>query len=53
MSANSKTSLGTTLLLILLGLAALFAGAKWLAVLIPAALFVWYSAKPRLGKRRN
>jgi hypothetical protein len=53
MSANSKKSLTTTFLLILLGLTALFAGAKWLTVLVPVALFVWYTGKPRLGSGRN
>ena len=46
MSANSKKSLGGTTLLILLGMAVLIAGAKWLMVLIPAAVLVWYAAKP-------
>jgi hypothetical protein len=53
MSANSKKSVGTTALLILLGMAALYGGSKWLALLIPAALFVWYTAKPGLGTGRN
>ena len=53
MSANSKKSLATTILLIILGLATLFAGAKWLMVLIPAALLVWYTAKLRLRTGRN
>ena len=52
MSANSKKSLGTTVLLILLGLAALVAGAKWLTVLIPAAMIVWYVG-PTLRSGRN
>ena len=53
MSANSKKSLGGTTLLILLGMAVLIAGAKWLTVLIPAAVLVWYAAKPRLRTGRN
>ena len=53
MSANSKKSMGSTALLIFLGMAALYGGSKWLALLIPAALFVWYTAKPRLRTGRN
>jgi hypothetical protein len=44
MSADSKKSTGATLIFILLGLAALFGGAGWLTLLIPAAVLVWYSA---------
>jgi hypothetical protein len=68
MSANSETSnststnlgptnLGSTLvwtiLLILLGVAALCGGTKWLALLIPAAMLVWYGAGPTLRSGRN
>ncbi len=53
MSANSKKSMGWTVVLILLGMGALYGGSKWLALLIPAALFVWYAAKPRLRTGRN
>jgi hypothetical protein len=53
MSANSKKSMGWTVVLILLGMAALFGGSKWLTLLIPAALLVWYAAKPILGTGRN
>jgi hypothetical protein len=42
MSADSKKSMGGTSVLILLGLIALCAGPKWLVVLIPAAVLVWY-----------
>jgi hypothetical protein len=45
MSANSKKSMGWTVVLILMGMAALYGGSKWLGLLIPAALFVWYTAK--------
>jgi hypothetical protein len=48
-----KQSLTSTLLLILLGVAAFLGGAKMLIVLVPAALLVWYSARPMLGSNRN
>jgi len=41
------------MVLILLGVAALFGGVKSLVVLDPAALLVWYAAAPVQGKRRN
>ena len=53
MSMNSKKSMGWTIVLILLGLVALFAGEKWLVLLIPAAMFVWYSAGSILRTGRN
>jgi hypothetical protein len=53
MSANSKKSMGWTVILILLGMAALFGGSRWLTLLIPAALLVWYAAKPILRTGRN
>jgi hypothetical protein len=53
MSANSKKSMGWTMVLICLGLLALFGGEKWLALLIPAAVFVWYAARPMLRTGRN
>jgi hypothetical protein len=53
MSAHSKKSLTSTLLLIFLGAAALVGGAKWLVILIPAAVLVWYSARPALRSGRN
>jgi len=53
MSVDSKKSVGWTGILILFGMAALYGGSKWLSLLIPAALVVWYAAKPRLGTGRN
>jgi hypothetical protein len=50
---NSKKSMAGTLILILLGLVALFVGVKWLVVLIPAAMLVWYGASPVLRSGRN
>jgi len=34
------------MVLILFGLGSLLGGVKWLAVLIPAAILVWYGAGP-------
>ena len=45
--------MGSTILLILLGVAALFGGAKWLALLIPAAIVVWYGTRPMLRSGRR
>ena len=53
MSANSKKSMGWTIVPIILGMAALYGGSKWLSLLIPAALFVWFTAKPSLRTGRN
>ncbi len=53
MNSNYKKSIAGSLLLILLGMATIFAGTKWLAVLIPLAKLVWYGAVPALGGRRN
>ncbi len=53
MSADSKKSVGWTAVLILLGMAALYGGSKWLALLIPVALLVWYGAAPLLRSSRN
>jgi len=53
MSGNSKKSMGGMIVLILLGLAALLGGEKWLVLLIPAATAVWYSARPVLRGGRN
>jgi hypothetical protein len=53
MSANTKKSMSATILLILLGMLVLFTGEKSLVVVIPAALFVWYGAAPKLRSGRN
>jgi len=53
MSANSKKSMGWAIVLIILGMAALYGGSKWLGLLIPAALLVWFTAKPTLRTGRN
>jgi Na+/H+ antiporter NhaC len=53
MGANSKKSMAWSLVLILLGMAALYGGSSWLTILIPAALAVWFTARPRLRTGRN
>ncbi len=53
MSADSKKSLGLSILLILLGLVALFGGQKWLVLLIPAAVFIRFTAGSMLRRGRN
>ena len=53
MSAKSKKSMGWAIVLIILGMAALYGGSKWLGLLIPAALLVWFTAKPTLRTGRN
>jgi hypothetical protein len=53
MSVNSKKSTGSMLLLVLLGIAALYGGTKALIVLIPVAVLVWYGARPILRGGRN
>ena len=53
MSANSKKSVGWTVVLILVGMAALYGGSKWLGLLIPAAMLVWYSVAPSFRTGRN
>jgi hypothetical protein len=53
MSAQSKKSLGWTLVLVLLGLTALFGGMKTLVLLLPAAWFVWHEARPITRSGRN
>jgi len=53
MSMNSKKSMGWTVVLIALGLAALFGGEKWLTLIIPAAILVWYGGRTTLRSGRN
>jgi len=53
MSSNSKKSMGWSIVLILLGLAALVGGERWLLLLIPAAILIWYGVGPMLSSGRN
>ncbi|MGA3348358.1 MAG: hypothetical protein ABSC33_04995 [Candidatus Sulfotelmatobacter sp.] len=51
MSADSKKGYGSTLVMMILGLLALYGGAQWLVVLIPGAVVVWYAAARTMLKR--
>lgn len=53
MSMNAKKSMGWTAVLILMGVVAFVGGMKWLVVLIPAAMMVWYGVGPSLRSGRN
>jgi hypothetical protein len=53
MSADVKKSTAATVMFVLFGLAALFGGAGWLALLIPAAVLVWYTAGSTWRTGRN
>jgi len=54
MSADAKKEYGSTMVLIVLGVLALYGGARWLLVLIPAALLIWYvTAGGVFRKSRN
>jgi hypothetical protein len=44
MSRDTKKGYGSTLALMVLGVLALYGGAHWLLVLIPAAVLVCYAA---------
>jgi len=53
MSAEAKKHYGSTLVLLALGVLAVYAGPNWLLVLVPLALLVWFAAGPMLGSGRN
>jgi hypothetical protein len=53
MNSNHKNSLRWMLVLIALGLIALFAGPKSLLILIPMAVLICYEARPILRSDRN
>ena len=53
MSRNNKKSVGLAIILVLLGVLAVYGGLHSLMVLIPAAMVVWYEAKTILGSGRN
>ncbi len=51
MSADAKKGYGSTMVLMILGVLALYGSARWLLVLIPAALLVWYAAAGTILRR--
>ena len=53
MRADAKTSTGRMLILMLLGIVALYADPRWLTILIPAALLVWFTNAPVFGSSRG
>ena len=53
MSRDNKKSVGLAIILMLLGVLAVYGGLHSLMVLIPAAMVVWYEAKTILGSGRN
>jgi len=50
---DAKKTIGRSIILIFLGIAALWGGVQSLVLLIPAALVVWYSARPVPQSGRN
>jgi hypothetical protein len=54
MNTRSKKSRGWALILVLLGLLALYGGPRGLVLLVPAAILVWYAvAGPAPRDNRN
>lgn len=53
MSVESKKSMTWTIVLMVFGVAALYGGPGWLAILIPAAMLVWYRVRPILPSGKN
>ncbi len=51
-SVPEKREYGSTMILVILGILALYGGVLWLLVLIPAALFIWY-VPPGKALRRS
>jgi len=46
MSADARKGYGSTMILMILGVLALYGDTRWLLALIPVALMVWYAAPP-------
>ena len=54
MSATEKKGWGSTIVLMILGVLALYGGVRWLMFLIPLALLLWYVPGARnLRRGRN
>jgi hypothetical protein len=51
MSADAKRKYGSTIVLVVLGILALYGGPPWLLLLIPAAVLIWYATTRRQFKR--
>jgi hypothetical protein len=52
MNATSSESLCFTALLVLFGMLAVYGGARWLGILVPAAIIVWLATSARCQARR-
>lgn len=52
-NACSKKSTIWTIVLIAFGVAALYGGAKWLGLLVPAAIVIWLVALPAMQTARD
>lgn len=54
MSTDNKKSYGSTLVLVVLGVLAVYGGSRWLTLLLPAAILVCYAtARSTFGRGRN
>lgn len=53
MNANSSNSILWAMVLVALGIAAFFGGTGWLVVVLPAAMLVWFGARPIVASGRN
>jgi hypothetical protein len=53
MSVNLKKSIGWAAVLIVLGVATIFAGQKWVTLFVAAAVLVWYGVDPATYRSRN
>lgn len=53
MSMENKKSIGISIVLMALGMVAMYAGLKSLIVLVPVAVLVWHEAGPVLRSGRN
>jgi len=53
MSRENKKSIGFATVLMMFGVFAMYAGLKSLIILVPAAVLIWYEARPHLHSGRN
>jgi hypothetical protein len=53
MSRDNKKSIGLATVLMMFGVFAMYAGLKSLIILVPAAMLLWYEARPQLRSGRN
>lgn len=53
MHCNSTQSAAWAIVLIVFGIVAFFGGVRWLFLLIPAAMLIWFRVGPGLRTGRN